>query len=160
MKVLVVYHSVTENTRILAESIADGVNMVEGVETEIKSVSEVRDDDFLSADGIIAGSPVYFGGMSWQLKKMFDKLINIRRDMKNKVGAAFSTSGHHTGGKETTMMGIIQAMLICGMIVVGDPFESGGHYGVACLGEPSEKGAEDGKLLGKRVAELVKKLHI
>jgi len=34
--------------------------------------------------------------------------------MENKVGAVFSTAGDASGGKETTMMSIIQALLICG----------------------------------------------
>ncbi len=159
MKILIVYHSSTENTKKLALSIKQGVDE-EGITSILKTTEEVRDEDFLEADGIIAGSPVYFGGMSWQLKRTFDKLINIRRDMKNKIGAAFTTSGHHTGGKETTLMGIIQSMLICGMIIVGDPFESGGHYGVGCQGEPTDKIISDGKLLGKRVADTVKKFKI
>lgn len=158
MKILIVYHSSTENTKKLAYAIKDGVEQ-KGLTAIIRTTEEVKDDDFLESDGIIAGSPVYFGGMSWQLKKVFDRMINYRREMKNKIGAAFTTSGHHTGGKETTMLGIIQAMLICSMIIVGDPFESGGHYGVATLGEPDEKGLNDGRLLGERVAEIALKYH-
>ena len=44
------------------------------------------------------------------------------------------------------------------MIVVGDPMEASGHYGVACAGTPDERAAQDGAKLGKRVAMLVKKL--
>jgi NAD(P)H dehydrogenase (quinone) len=78
--------------------------------------------------------------------------------MENKVGAAFATSGDPTGGKETTMLSIIQCLLIYGMIIVGDPMDATGHYGVACVGAPDEKTAENGRKLGKRVAELCKKL--
>ncbi|MGD8780633.1 MAG: NAD(P)H-dependent oxidoreductase [Ignavibacteria bacterium] len=159
MNILIVYYSSTENTKSLAYAVKEGAESVKGTKVDIKTTDEVSEDDFLGADCIIAGSPVHFGGMSWQLKKTFDKLINIRRDMKNKIGAAFATSGHHTGGKETTMMGIIHAMLICGMIVIGDPFESGGHYGVGSLGKPNEKGLSDGKALGKRVAEVGKSFN-
>jgi len=56
------------------------------------------------------------------------------------------------------MMSIIQAMLIYGMIIVGDPMNATGHYGVACVGAPDEKSVENGKKLGKRVAELAKKI--
>ena len=158
MKVLIVYHSSTENTKKLALAIKAGVEE-KSLIAVIKTTEEVREKDFLEAQAIIAGSPVYFGGISWQLKRTFDKLINVRRDLKNKIGAAFATSGHHTGGKETTMLDIIHAMLICGMIIVGDPFESGGHYGVASIGEPDNKGEKDAYLLGQRVAETVAKFH-
>lgn len=158
MKTLIVYHSSTENTKKLALAIKEGIEN-EGMSAVLKTTEEVREQDFLDADAIIAGSPVYFGGISWQLKRVFDKLITIRHSMKNKIGAAFATSGHHTGGKETTMLDIIHAMLICGMIIVGDPFESGGHYGIASIGEPDKKGEKDAYLLGQRVAETVAKFH-
>jgi NAD(P)H dehydrogenase (quinone) len=78
--------------------------------------------------------------------------------MEDKVGAAFATGGHHTGGKETTIFSIIQCMLIYGMIIVGDPMTASGHYGVACVGAPDERTLEDGFKLGVRVAELCKKV--
>ena len=56
-------------------------------------------------------------------------------------------------------MSIIQAMLINGMIVVGDPLDASGHYGVACTGAPDEKTAQDAAKLGQRVALLVKKFR-
>jgi NAD(P)H dehydrogenase (quinone) len=57
------------------------------------------------------------------------------------------------------MISIIQALLIYGMIVVGDPLDATGHYGVSCLGAPDAEAAENGRKLGKRVATLVKKLN-
>ena len=78
--------------------------------------------------------------------------------MENKVGAAFATGGHHTGGKETTIMSILQCMLIYGMIIVGDPMSATGHYGVACLGKPDQNALEDAFKLGARVAELCGKI--
>jgi len=50
-------------------------------------------------------------------------------------------------------------MLIYGMIVVGDPIDATGHYGVACVGAPDEKTAGHAAKLGKRVALLVRKLR-
>jgi len=61
MKVLVLYFSKGGNTRKLAEAIAQGVEDVEGVECVMKKTDEVTKDDFVQAQGIIAGSPVYFG---------------------------------------------------------------------------------------------------
>jgi NAD(P)H dehydrogenase (quinone) len=34
-----------------------------------------------------------------------------------------------------------------------------GHYGTACVGAPDEETAENGRKLGRRVGELVKKLR-
>ena len=158
MQVLVMYYSRGGNTKKLAETIAKGVKEVEEVECVLKPAAEINKEDFLNSEGIIAGSPVYFGTMAAELKDVFDRLIGTRKQMENKIGAAFATSAHHTGGKETTIMSIIQAMLIYGMIIVGDPLDASGHYGVACTGVPDERAVQDGMKLGKRVASLVKKL--
>ncbi|MDI6762605.1 MAG: NAD(P)H-dependent oxidoreductase [Thermodesulfobacteriota bacterium] len=158
MKVLILYYSKGGNTRKLAERIAEGVHSVSGVEAFLKSTQDVTKEDFLESAGIIAGSPVYFGAMAWDLKRIFDEYVGIRKKVENKVGAAFATSGDLSGGKETTMISIIQCMLIYGMIVVGDPMEATGHYGVACVGAPDERASENARKLGKRVAELCKRL--
>jgi NAD(P)H dehydrogenase (quinone) len=78
--------------------------------------------------------------------------------MAGKVGAAFATGNHHTGGKETTLLSILQTLLIYGMVVVGDPLETGGHYGAAAAGDPTEKALEDARHFGVHVAETARKL--
>jgi NAD(P)H dehydrogenase (quinone) len=158
MQVLVIYSSKTGNTKKLAEAIAKGVGEVAGVTCVVKPVAEVTKDDFLQSDGIIAGSPVYFGMMTAEMKELFDKFVGIRQKMGDKIGSAFATSGDPTGGKETTMMSIIQVMLIYGMIIVGDPLSATGHYGTACSGAPDARVVENAAKQGRRVSELVKKL--
>ncbi len=159
MRVLVLYYSRTGHTRALAEQIAIGIGEVEGVDCATRSTSEITEDDFLSSDGIIAGSPVYFGTMAAPLKQVFDDFVGLRQKMGGKVGAAFATSGDPSGGKETTIFSILQAMLIYGMIVVGDPLDATGHYGVSCTGRPDAQTSENARKLGTRVALLVKKLR-
>ena len=159
MQILVIYFSKGGNTRKLAEAIARGVEEVEGVKVVLKKTSEVTKEDFVASEGIIAGSPVYFGLMAAELKKIFDDFVGVRKKMDGKVGAAFTTSGDPSGGKETTMMSIIQVLLIYGMVIVGDPMSATGHYGVACVGQPDEKTEDNGMKLGNRVAELAKKLR-
>ncbi len=158
MQILILYYSKGGNTKKLAQAIAKGVEEVDGVKSIIKTTDEVTKEDFSDSDGIIAGSPVYFGVMAAQLKKIFDEFVGVRRKMEGKVGAAFATSADASGGKETTMMSIIQVLLIYGMIIVGDPMEATGHYGVACVGAPDEPIEENGIKLGSRVAKLAKKI--
>ena len=155
-QILVLYHSRSGNTKKLAEVIAQGASEVDDTHVMIKSAADVTINDFTESDGVIAGSPVYFGTMAAELKAVFDKFVGVRRQMENKIGAAFATSGDASGGKETTMFSIIQAMLIYGMIVVGDPMEATGHYGTACVGSPGEKTIKYGTDLGKRTAEIAK----
>lgn len=159
MQVLVLYYSKGGNTRKLAEAIAEGVDSADGVDALLKSTKEATQDDFLNADGVIAGSPVYFGVMAADLKRVFDDFIGTRKKMEGKVGAAFATSGDPTGGKETTMMSIIQCLMIYGMVIVGDPMSATGHYGTACAGAPDADAIENGRKLGQRVAEVTRKLR-
>jgi NAD(P)H dehydrogenase (quinone) len=159
MQILILYFSKGGNTKKLAEAILKGVESVDGIEGVLKHTDEVTKEDFVSSDGIIAGSPVYFGVMAAQLKKIFDEFVGVRKKMEGKIGAAFATSADPSGGKETTMMSIIQVMLIYGMVIVGDPMAATGHFGTACVGAPDSGSLENGMKLGQRVAELAKKLR-
>jgi NAD(P)H dehydrogenase (quinone) len=160
MQILILYFSKGGNTKKLAEAIAKGVEQVEGATALLKRTDEVTKDDFLASDAIIAGSPVYFGAMAADMKRVFDEFVGVRKKMEGKVGAAFATSGDPTGGKETTIMSIIQALLIYGMVIVGDPMSATGHYGTACVGAPDSKTKENGAKLGQRVAELARRLFV
>lgn len=157
MQVLVLYYSKSGHTKSLAEEIARGVASA-GASAVIRNTQEVTREDVLASAGIIAGSPVYFGVMAWELKRIFDEFIDIRRRMEDKVGAAFATGGHPTGGKETTIFSILQCMMIYGMIIVGDPLSASGHYGVGCTGVPDDRSRDEGFKLGARVAGLCARL--
>ena len=159
MQILILYHSRSGRTKAMADAIAAGVDSVPDVQALLRTTEQVVLEDFLQSDGIIAGSPVYFGTLSAELKSVFDRFIATRKHMVNKIGAAFTSGNHHSGGKETTLLSILQALMIYGMIIVGDPLETGGHYGAALAGDPTEKGLEDAKCLGVRVAEIASKLR-
>lgn len=158
MHVLVLYYSKSGNTSKLAQLIAEGVRSVAGVDAVLKTTGEVSKEDFVNAAGIIAGSPVYFGLLAADLKRVFDEFVGVRKQMEGKVGAAFASSSYWAGGNETTIISIIQCMLIYGMIVVGDPMSATGHYGAASVAAPDEKSADIAHKLGARVAELCQKL--
>lgn len=159
MQILVLYFSRSGNTKKLAEAIAEGVKLAGDVQVVLKTTDEVTKEDFLNSEGVVAGSPVYFGGMASQLKDVFDRFVGVRQKMGDRIGAAFATSGDQSGGKETTMFSIIQALMIYGMIIVGDPLDATGHYGVSCTGAPDEKTLENARKLGKRVALLATRLR-
>lgn len=155
-KVLVVYDTMTGNTEAMASSVAKGAEKA-GVEVTVKKAEETKPDDFLAADGIILGSPVYFGQMSGTLKALLDETIKIHKKLDGKVGSAFASSGGIASGGETTMLSIIHAMLIHGMIVQGRADDR--HYGVSVEGVPKKRDLADCETLGRRVAELVLKLN-
>lgn len=155
--VLVVYHSRSGNTARMAEAVAEGAKNG-GAEVVIKKVEEATLEDLTVADGIVFGAPTYFGTLSGEMKSFIDKSVRIRGKLENKVGAAFTSSGSLSGGNETTLISIIEAMLIHGMIIVGDPIETGGHYGAVSVGAPDAGALMACRKLGERVAKFAKSI--
>jgi NAD(P)H dehydrogenase (quinone) len=157
VKILIVFDSRSGNTEKMAWAVADGVKQVQGVEVEVKKVDQTSLEDLLNADGIIMGSPTYYGQMSAKLKGLIDLSTEIHGKLEGKVGAAFTSSGGTATGAETTLLSILQAMLIHGMIIQGR--SNNKHYGAAVVDTPMEDGLELCRELGKRTANLVKRLH-
>jgi len=154
-KILVTYHSRTGNTKAMAEYVAEGA-VGAGTEVTLKPVLDVKAQQLLDYDGIIIGSPTYYGGMASEVKDLIDKSVRFHGQFTGKVGGAFASSANIGGGNETTAMGIIQAMLIHGMVVQGTA--AGDHYGPVSINAPDERAKTQSQALGKRVAELVVKL--
>ena len=155
-KILVVYDSKTGNTGKMAFAVAEGAKQVKGVKAKIKKVDQTSLQDLLNADGIIMGSPTYYGQMSAKLKALIDESVEIHGKLEGKVGAAFTSSGGTATGAETTLLSILQAMLVHGIIVQGRSDDK--HYGAAAVGAPSKKELEYCKEFGKRVTSLAVKL--
>ena len=154
-KGIVVYYSKSGNTKEMAELIAKGMND-EGLATNCKSVEKVKADELLEYDAIVIGSPTYYGLMAAPIKELVDATVKFHGKLDGKVGAAFSSSANIGGGNETTVMSIIEAMLIAGMIIAGDP--QGDHYGPVSIGKPDERARKQCERRGRRVAQLTKKL--
>ena len=154
-KVLIIYYTRSGNTEKLAKYIEEGVKS-ERVETVCKKVQEVEPKELLDYNGIIIGSPVYYGSMAAEIKKLFDDSVRFHGKLDGKVGAAFSSSANIAGGNETTLLDIIAAMLIHGMIVQGDP--KGDHYGAVAISKPDDRAKDNAIRQGQRVARLVKRI--
>jgi NAD(P)H dehydrogenase (quinone) len=154
--VLVVYYSRTGHVKRMAEEIGAAVKE-EGLEVEVKSVDRVKPKDLLDYQGIIMGSPVYYGTMAAELKSLIDESVAYHGRLDGRVGGAFASSANIAGGNETTVIDLLKAMLIHGMIVQGDP--EGDHYGPVSIGEPDERSLVQCRRLGVRVAQLVRRLQ-
>jgi len=140
----------------MAFAVAEGAKQVKGIDVTVKKANQTIMEDLLSADGIIMGSPTYYGQMSAKLKALIDKSVEIHEKLEGKVGAAFTSSGGTASGAETTLLSILQAMLIHGMIIQGRP--NGKHYGIAAVESPNKEELKLCRELGKRTARLVMKL--
>jgi NAD(P)H dehydrogenase (quinone) len=156
-KILIVYDSKSGNTETMALAVAKGAEQAGDLEVTVKRAEETKNSDLLAADGIIMGSPTYFGQMSAKLKALIDESVKVHEQLTGKVGGAFTSSGGTASGAETTLLSIVQAMLIHGMIVQGRADDK--HYGVAVTGAPKKRDLAECEKLGKRVAALVLKLN-
>ena len=154
-RVLIAYYSSSGNTKKMAEKIAETVKKEE-IDTVLKKVENVKASELTDYDGIVIGSPTYYGTMAWQVKKLFDESVSLHGGLKGKIGGAFSSAANIGGGNETTITDILNAMLIHGMIVQGEP--NGDHYGPVAIGAPDSRALKCCERLSKNVANLVKKL--
>jgi NAD(P)H dehydrogenase (quinone) len=155
-RILVVYHSESGHTARMAELVAQGVSEAGG-EADLRKVQDAPVAELTNYDGIIAGSPTYYGQMSAPLKQFFDESVKLHGKLAGKAGGAFTSSALVGGGNETTILSILQAMLIHGMIVQGTAL--GDHYGPVAIGRPDERAEAQSAELGRRVAALALRLE-
>jgi NAD(P)H dehydrogenase (quinone) len=155
-KILICYYSRSGNTKKMAYLVQQGV-MEEDVEVDTKDVKDVQLKDLIEYDGIILGSPTYYGGPAAPIKDLLDRSIKYHGKLQDKVGGAFSSSANVGGGNETTVLALLQGLLIHGMVVVGD--SEGDHYGPVAIDRPDKRSEKNCVRYGRRVAQLVKKLQ-
>ena len=156
VKILICYYSRSGNTKKMASLIEKGARS-ENVEADLKDVKNVTPKALLGYDGIIIGSPTYYGLMAAEVKRLLDRSVRYHGELSGKVGGAFSSSFNVGGGNETTVLAILEALLIHGMIICGD--HEGDHYGPVSIGKPDKRAEKMCVRYGKRVAALTKRLH-
>ena len=154
-KVLVCYYSRTGNTEEMAEKIAE-VMKAERLDVDLAKVEDTKADELLDYDCLIFGSPTYYGAMAWPMKKLLDESVKFHGRLRGKIGGAFSSSANIGGGNETTILSILKALLIHGMIVQGD--SSGDHYGPVSIGTPDKRALKNCERYAKNLSALVKKI--
>lgn len=156
-KVLVAYYSRGGATARMAELVAEGARAVRGAQVELKKVADVDPKGLAAYDALLLGSPTYYGTLAAELKALLDKSVAIHGALEGKVGGAFTSSANLAGGNETTILSILQGLLIHGMIIQGT--SEGSHYGPVAVGKPDKRAENECRDLGRRAAELAVKLH-
>lgn len=132
--------------------------------------------DLKDADGVIFGTPTRFGNMCAQMKQYFDQTIDLWLSgaLEGKpAGLLVSTATTH-GGQETTALTMMAPLLHLGFIIVGVPYSTPGMLHTEGRGgtpyaattvaggrnelNPAPEDLEIAKALGRRVADIAKKL--
>jgi multimeric flavodoxin WrbA len=79
-----------------------------------------------ACDGIIIGTPVYFGLVSGQLKTMMDRTVPLRADygtllpLSGKVGGGIACANSRNGGQETAIQNIHTYLMQMNIMAVSD----------------------------------------
>lgn len=94
-------------------------------------------------DGLLIGSPVYFGMISGPLKMMMDRCVVFRPtygepvELEGKIGAGIACGGFRNGGQEFVLQNIQTFMIQQNMRVIGDG-PSYCHAGGTIAGEAAQ----------------------
>jgi len=142
----------------MAHAVAEGVRSAgKNIEIEVKRVDYATSEDLVTSDGVILGSPCYYGSMSWKMKKFLDDSHHVWGKVDGKLGAAFCSAGGIGGGAEITLMSLLAALINFGFLVFGvtdyvaDQVTL--HYGAVSAGEPRRVDLMACRRLGERMAQ-------
>ena len=178
----------------MAEAIGLGVESVSNCEAALRQLPEVsatseqsepgipdsgapyaRLEDLENCDGLVIGSPGYFGNMAAPLKHFLDQTspLWLSGAMIGKPAGVFTATSSLHGGQETVLTSMILPLLHHGMLVSGIPYSEpalnqtqtgatpyGASHVAGSQGQPlSDHETAACRALGRRIAELSTKLR-
>jgi NAD(P)H dehydrogenase (quinone) len=141
--ILVLYYSAGGSVRNLAQSVARGIDSVDGMRARVRTVPKVAPvtevaapavpqegapyverRDLAECAGIALGSPTRFGNMAAPLKHFIDGLGAEwgAGTLAGKPAAVFSSTASMHGGQETTLLSMMLPLIHHGMLIVGIPY--------------------------------------
>ena len=148
--ILVVYHSMSGNTRAMAEAVAEGAASVAGTEVVTKPALEAGVEDLLACQGVALGSPDYFSYMAGGLKDFFDRVYYpTQGKVAGKPCAVFGSAG----GPATKVTDSIEHIARAMKLAVLAP-------AVGASGKPTEEMLADCRALGEKLASAAKALLV
>lgn len=168
--------SLRQVPELIPKDVIEANERLKKVKKELSDTPTATNQDLVEADGIIFGTPTRYGNMSAQMKQFIDKTGELwaRGLLIDKVAAVFTSTSTLHGGQETTIITSMIPLLHLGMIIVGIPYSEGrllslitgggSPYGASSVSgpnsdiPPTENDLEIAKTLGRRVAEIAKKL--
>lgn len=142
-EILVLYYSSNGSVRALAESVARGIETVDGMRARVRTVPRVspvtevaaaavppagppyvEPRDLEECAGLALGSPTRFGNMAAPLKHFLDTLGGewSRGTLAGKPAAVFTSTSTMHGGQEATLLTMMVPLLHHGMLVLGIPY--------------------------------------
>lgn len=140
--VLIVYYSLSGNTKRMAEAIAAGAGEVAGARVVVKTGLEATVEDLLSCDAIAIGSPDYFSYMAGGLKDFFDRAYY---PTQGKVAGKPCLCFASAGGPPTVVLETLSRMC--------QAFKLQAVGTVGCSGQPTAEIADECRTAGRKLAQ-------
>jgi flavorubredoxin len=135
-KVLIVYASRADETKKIADLIAEGVR-ISGHEAVIKKTGDIKtEEDLKGYDGYVFGSATYHGEMITSMKQIL--FIAERAELKDKIGGAFGAygwSGEAPGRIFDTMANIYEMKMVSGPLMLKASWVQGGIQAAQAYGK-------------------------
>jgi len=130
--ILVLIHSDNGGTYELAKEIASGIESSGSASAVIKQVKESPNqklknipvasvDELPSYDGIVFGSPVYFGNISTGMSEFLSKTVNLwtNHALEGMPASVFMSAGSGAG-KELALQAFWNSLAVHGMVLVSN----------------------------------------
>lgn len=191
--ILVVYYSRYGSVTNMAQQIAEGIESIDQCRATVRCVPEVSakseqtepvvpdegppyasNEDLKNCDGLIIGSPSYFGNMASSLKYFLDQTspLWLSGEMIGKPAGVFTSTSSLHGGQESLLISMMIPLFHHGMILSGIPYSEPSLHNTTSSATPygasHVSGGDDNALskdeadacqaLGKRIAKLALKL--
>ena len=140
--ILILYYSRNGHVKMLAEQLAQGVEMA-GMEARLRTIPSVSaeveataesipekgdlyctQEDLANCNGLLLGSPTRFGNMAAPLKYFLDNTGSLWASgaLIDKPAGVFTSSSSIHGGQETTLLSMMIPLIHHGMLIAGIPY--------------------------------------
>ncbi|MGQ9543528.1 MAG: NAD(P)H:quinone oxidoreductase [Candidatus Bathyarchaeia archaeon] len=161
---------------LIPQHVIDSNPKIKAVKERLKNIPVATVQDLAEADGVIFGTPTRFGNMCSQLKQFIDQTgaLWLEGKLAGKPAGVFTSTSTLHGGQETTIISTMIPLLHHGMVLVGVPysesrlldmeFGGGSPYGPSAVvgpeadRPPTDRDLAIARTLGRRIAEVAKKL--
>lgn len=141
--ILVLYYSRHGAVASLAQHIARGVGLVDGMSARLRTVPPVSTtceavspavpdegapyvslDDLRECSGLALGSPTRFGNMAAAMKYFLDGTapLWLSGELVGKPASVFSSTSSMHGGQESTLLSMMLPLIHQGMLIMGLPY--------------------------------------
>lgn len=156
MKMAVIYHSVTGNTKNMGNLIAEGMNSLEHVEAKCFPIEAVDNAFVKECACVVFGSPIYAAHISFQMTDYMQKEAG-KLSLAGKLTGAYATAQYVHGGGELGVRELLDYCLVFGALTYsggaacGKPVIHLGPVGIDNTLDINQFGANF-KLYGERMA--------